>query len=241
MMSTKAMGNSFEERYIELREKEHRVHTDEELRKLPEVSSSHPYYNEWKKRKQSCRRLIKYLGRKKMPLQLLEIGSGNGWLAAQLANGNIEVTGIDINLTELEQARRVFAGRKDLHFVYGDLRDNLFENRFFDVIVFASSIQYFPSLKEILKVAMKHLSLSGEIHIMDSPFYDHRELAAAKQRTEAYFNSMGSAGIKEFYFHHDIAGIRNFNPRVLYDPASWSNMLRKKKNPFYHFIIGNNR
>src|SRR5690348_1058332 len=75
----------FEKKYIQVRALESRLYTDDELVRLPEIAPSHPRYKEWQGRSQSCRRLIRYLSRRKTDLDILEIGCGNGWLTHQLA------------------------------------------------------------------------------------------------------------------------------------------------------------
>src|ERR1700739_235600 len=100
--------NVFAENYIRLRKKEERIYTDAEVSKLPDISASHIHYKEWLIRKQSCNKLFKYLKKKSKKQNILEIGCGNGWLSAKLASVTSgDVTGIDINTEEIEQASRV--------------------------------------------------------------------------------------------------------------------------------------
>jgi SAM-dependent methyltransferase len=75
----------FEQNYLQVRSAEGRLYSDAELAALPCVCEGHPLYDEWKIRKKSCQRLIVYLQQKASGLKILEIGCGNGWLAAQLA------------------------------------------------------------------------------------------------------------------------------------------------------------
>jgi ubiquinone/menaquinone biosynthesis C-methylase UbiE len=230
----------FAEQYYLLRKKENRIYTDEELLQLPQVPPSHQYFNEWAIRKNSCNRLIKYLQQKGTSLQILEIGCGNGWLSAQLAlMENALVTGIDINTTELKQAQRVFEKKENLDFINGDLRDGIVDDKIFDVVVFAASLQYFNSLKEIITLALQHLSLQGEIHIIDTNFYPQYKTAEAKQRTDNYFKKMGFENMEQFYFHHSINDLKKFNHSFLYDPFALRNRFNKGKNPFYHVVIKN--
>ena len=125
-------------------EKETRVYTKEQVKFLPDIPSSHPYYNEWKVRKHSSEQLIWYLKKKGKALNILEVGCGNGWLAAKLSViEHSTVTGLDINQTELNQAKAVFK-KDNLHFVYDTLREGIFPGRQFDVVVFAACLPYFP-------------------------------------------------------------------------------------------------
>lgn len=230
----------FSECYIALREKEGRIYTDEEVKKLPSINASHPHYKEWVIRKRSAAKLLRYLKRKRSALDFLEVGCGNGWLANHLSairKGN--VTGLDINSVELEQAKRVFGKIPDLYFINGDLRSSVLTDMNFDVIVFAASIQYFPSLKEILNVAMQHLTLQGEIHIIDTRFYQRGEIPLAKHQTSEYYNSLGFPEMAYHYFHHCINDLENFQHKMLYNPSSLLNKFSLIKNPFPWIVIKN--
>lgn len=173
---------AFEQLYIRLREKEGRIYTDEQVAKLPYLDKVHPHYAEWQTRANSLKRLMNYLKGKNRTLSILEVGCGNGWLTAQLA-ANIpgEAFGTDINSLELEQAKRVFYPLHNLHFFKADIRKYDFENKKFDIIVFAAAVQYFSSLDEIIAAAKHLLNKNGEIHLIDSMFYADPELAHAKK------------------------------------------------------------
>ena len=112
-------ATDFEKSYIALRQKERRVYSDRELLQLPDIDEAHPHFIEWQARKESASRLMRYLSRHMDLKKILEVGCGNGWLSAQLASlENKVVTGMDINVTELAQAERVFGTRNNLQFLH---------------------------------------------------------------------------------------------------------------------------
>lgn len=235
-----SVENEFGKLYISLREKEGRIFTDKEIRKLPEVSTSHPHFKEWKIRKNSCKKLLKHVKQKGHICNILEIGCGNGWLSAQLSQATSgEITGIDINRIELKQAKKVFASKQNLKFISDDIRSGILAEKKFDLIVFAASIQYFKSLKEIVNTALQYLTLQGEIHILDSIFYSPKEIVLAKKRSKKYFTDSGFPTMSKFYFHHGLNELMPFNYTVLYDPHTWMNRLLHRKNPFYRIVIKN--
>lgn len=249
-MITSAQHNSttdFEELYIQLREQEGRVYMDEEVAVLPEIHETHPHSREWQMRKQSCKKLISYIKKKQSAgsngksLKILEVGCGNGWLSHQLSTiPGCKVIGVDVNFIELQQAAKVFAGKLNLNFIYNDIASDLFEERQFDIIVFAASIQYFPSFIEITRKSLKLLNSTGEIHIIDSHFYPLSELNAAKQRSRLYFEAAGFPTMTNWYFHHSIDDLEQFDHSILYDPASMFNRFLKNKNPFPWICIKHN-
>jgi len=230
--------DNFEQLYIQLREKEGRLYTDEEVAKLPVIGKDHFYHNEWEIRERSLKKLMNYLKHKGDELTILEVGCGNGWLAAQLAAiTKATIIGIDVNAAELEQAKKVFQHIPNLEFIHCCLDGEALQDKNFDVIVFAASIQYFSSLKKIIKAASAYLTLQGEIYIMDSVFYRQHEIAAARQRTRDHFNSKGCDEMSAFYFHHSMEELKRFNPTILYAPSFLVNRFSLHKNPFFHVVI----
>ncbi len=226
--------------YNQLYTIEGRTYTDEEVAMLPVVNKTHPYYKEWQNRKKSFKRLQEYLLRRNDEPDILEIGCGNGWLSAQLAavtKGT--VTGIDINEAALEQAERVFHYLPNLGFKYCTLQDEILLDKNFDVIIFAASIQYFPSLKKIISQALQYLTLQGEIHITDTFLYRQNQIAGARQLSKAYFRSAGVEAMAGFYFHHSIEDLKKFNCTILHNPTTFLNRFSTNKNPFYHVVIKN--
>ena len=228
----------FQDLYISLRNSEKRIYTDDEVSRLPEVNEENQYSEEWKIRKDSSNRLINHLTKKNRPLSILEVGCGNGWLSHRLSTiENAIVTGVDINLVELEQASRVFANRTNLSFVYGDISRGLLADQKFDVIIFAASIQYFQSFRGVINIASEHLIDEGEIHILDSHFYASKNLEAARERSEAYFKKMGFENMSKLYFHHSQEELNAFNYEILYDPTAVLNKFLSRKNPFSWICI----
>jgi ubiquinone/menaquinone biosynthesis C-methylase UbiE len=228
----------FERLYHALRTKENRIYSDEELTELPNINRLHPYYKEWLLRKASFRKLKACLSKKKKSLDILEPGCGNGWLANRLSSQlNCRVTGVDINRYELEQAARVFQLNTECTFLYGDIRSGMMQRQQFDIVLFAASIQYFPSLKEIVDAAFSLLRPGGEIHIIDSHFYNDLEIEEARQRSKSYFTALGFPGMSAMYFHHSFKEICQFQPSILHNPNSITNLFSRYKVPFYWLCI----
>lgn len=211
--------------YLKVREKEGRLYSDEVVAKLPLFSKNHGLSNEWQARFQSAERLRKYLSQKKYPLKILDLGCGNGWLSNFLAQDNHFVYGVDQNLFELKQAKRVFLESSKLHFLKADIFSAPFPKESFDIILLASAIQYFPDLTKLLENLFHYLKLNGEIHILDSAFYADDEIPQAIRRSEEYYSSIGFPEMSKYYFHHRISELQEFSPTWLYKPS----LLRYKK------------
>jgi len=194
-----------ENAYLQVREKEGRILSDEEVNKLPYMDLNHPLRSEWKLREKSYLRLIGQLKNRPSPLHILDIGCGNGWFTALLSKEFPKTTiyGIDLNEPELEQASRLFGSDK-AHFLYLDLlQDDYFQSESMDVILFNASIQYFPVLKVILEKAIKLLKSNGYVWVNDSPFYKNEaDQNSAKIRSKEYYFGMGCPEMAKYYYHH---------------------------------------
>jgi 2-polyprenyl-3-methyl-5-hydroxy-6-metoxy-1,4-benzoquinol methylase len=223
----------FEKSYIALREKERRVYSDRELLQLPDISEEHPHYSEWQIRKESTSKLMRYLARHDNLKKILEAGCGNGWLSAQLATlKNKQVTGMDINLTELAQAERVLANKNNLRFMHGDVHTLAQSEERYDCIIFAACMQYFESPKQVISASLEKLNTGGELHIIDSHFYTLSTQAAAQKRSAAYFSKMGFPELTKFYFHHLLNDVRSFDLDRLYTPSLFRRYISMNKSPF---------
>jgi SAM-dependent methyltransferase len=229
--------HEFESLYTMVRTREGRMYTDRELTSLPYISRDHPHFKEWNIRRKSAARLTRYLNLRKSAGSILEIGCGNGWLSHRLSLiDGCYVTGLDINQKELDQAERVFGKWPGLQFVCGDIRGGAVRGHQFNTIVFAASIQYFPSCAEILGTALQHLYPGGEIHVLDTIFYKEDGLEQARQRSLAYFDSLQVPAMASYYHHHGLAELDRFKYRILKRPSWWGRRL-SGPDPFYWICI----
>jgi ubiquinone/menaquinone biosynthesis C-methylase UbiE len=228
---------TFEKLYLLIRQEEQRVYSNAELTNLPEIDANHKHHYEWSVRKESCKSLTTYLKKKNQFLKILEIGCGNGWLSHKLAEiPRTEAIGLDINLTELQQAANVFSN-SNLQFVYGDIRENILQNRKFDIIIFAGSIPYFSSLTEIIHSTLEKLTPGGEIHIMDSFFYNTENVETAKQNCREYYRNMGFPDMANYYFHHLLSDMKQFNYTMKQQRHSFFKKLFSKRSVFPWLLI----
>lgn len=228
--------------YLEVRRREGRVPSDEQLRQLPDVTHPPALAREWRWRKRTFQRLDDYLNRRfpKSPIRILDLGCGNGWMSNLLAANPLRsVTAVDLNETELEQGSRVFR-RDNLQFVYADILKDGVPEQPFEVIVLAASVQYFPGLGELIARLKKLLTANGEIHLLDSNFYrDAAAAEAARQRTEAYYEQVGVPEMARFYHHHLRQEVLDCGAENL-NAGLWMALLRRVKyvGPFSWWRIG---
>lgn len=234
--SAKSKFADFEQQYLKVREKEKRVLSLEEIRKLPFVPPSSPDQQLWKIRRKSLDRFFSFLS-KKHNLSILDIGCGNGFFTNTMRSKGHRVIGVDVNITELRQAASAFPS-SGVHWYYADiLTDNLPEAKF-DLITFCCSFQYFGDAAELLKRCHELLLPGGEIHIIDSPFYNGKTQSLARKNSEKYYQEMGVGSMSKYYFHHTLEVFKNYNYEVLYQPNKLLNKFFKD-SPFLWIVVKN--
>ncbi|MEO1623804.1 MAG: class I SAM-dependent methyltransferase [Bacteroidota bacterium] len=230
----------FEQAYLRVRQQEGRLYPDRWVRQLPELPKEHPHHAEWRLRQYNTKRLLTYL--KGRPGHTwLDLGCGNGWLAHRLAaEADKQVLGVDINLPELEQAVRLFDA-PNCRFAYGDVFEDCWPSTAFDGIILNSCIQYFSDLDSLIDRLRQLLRPKGEIHILDSPFYEQSELAAARDRSRRYYEEQGVVEMQGKYHHHSWESLQAHTPQLYYQPQHWTNRLRRRLlgqgTPFPWIII----
>jgi ubiquinone/menaquinone biosynthesis C-methylase UbiE len=227
--------------YLLVRKKEGRLYPDEIAACLPDIPRSHPLWKEWQARADSARRLIRYLSRRSSPLNILDLGCGNGWLTHKLLEiPGAWVCGLDRADYELKQAARLFS-EPHLAFLSADILHPPFARQTFDIIILASVIQYFPDLPALMRLLQALLRPGGEIHVLDSPLYQEDQLPAARLRTRAYYAALGLPQMAEYYHHHPTTALAEFSPRWLYHPSSLrarvARLLGKRLSPFPWIVL----
>lgn len=238
-LSNKAPFSQLEENYFQVRQKEGRILADEEVILLPQVRPGNPYQKEWKVRTISLNIIVNYLRshQNQSSAKLLEIGCGNGWLCNRLFQAGFDVSGLDVNTRELEQAARLFPS---IPFYYADVF-HAPELGKYDVILLVASLQYFSDPQKLIQhLKQNHLNQSGRIIIGDTLFYTQNQKDAAKKRTLNYYTSLGFPEMAEFYFHHNKDFLREFSFTTLKKNTIFEKIgafFKKEKHPFDIFVI----
>ena len=218
----------FENAYIALRKKEHRLYSDDVVKLLPALPLKHGLIHEWRVRKRTAEKFIDYLPKGHQTM-ILELGCGNGWLSNLLATkGQANVAGLDVNEAELLQASRVFINSPNVVFVRADIMTASMPYNRFDFVVLAGSVQYFSNLPSLVKRLLTLLGPGGEIHLLDSPLYESDEINSAHSRTVRYYSDAGFPEMAAYYHHHSWQMLQPFHPELIYNPNTVLNKLKRK-------------
>lgn len=217
----------FEMNYTAVRQKENRLLTDDIVKTLPFVKEG-PHVQEWRKRVDTLNRMKPFLAQLAHKT-ILEIGCGNGWFSNLLVKNNNTVIGLDVGKIELEQAARCFQ-KHNLHFVCcSDL--SLLPQIEFDYIIFNASIQYFDLTETWWEMLIQKVKKGGEIHVIDSPFYNDDEVESAKERSRTYFEQLNESQAHSYYFHHSWSALPPSH-ELMYQPSRWKRIFNKNASPF---------
>ncbi len=218
----------FEQAYTAVREIEGRLLPDDLVRRLPDMPAGHPLQAEWNQRKPGSERLLHFFQKQKLPLHILDLGCGNGWFTHQLAHEtHHQVLGLDVNRLELEQAARLFSS-ENCRFAYADVFAAELPAAAFDLVVCNASVQYFPDLSALVGRLSAITRPAATLHVLDSPFYPQAALAAARERTIAYYREKGAPGMADFYFHHSVEAVESLGGKFLYRPKPLINRVWKQ-------------
>ncbi|XOV66540.1 MAG: class I SAM-dependent methyltransferase [Fluviicola sp.] len=217
--------DTFEAQYKSVRDKEGRWLSDEAVKQLPKTNPQDPKADEWKKRAWMLNKFETYMSLAST-LNVLDIGCGNGWMTHRISNHCENITGLDVGKEELEQAARCF-GNENVQFVC--CTDwTLLPQGTFNLIYFAGSFHYFEPNKSFWDSLFSLLAPDGEIHILETQFYEPSDVDAARKRSDLYFQSLGTS---VSYYKHLSWDVLPYDHEVLYRP-DFKNKIFKKRSPF---------
>jgi len=189
----------FRAEYAAHRAAEGRGHTPAELALLPYLTTG-PLARQWRVRARTydafVRRVLEPLARARgRPLDLLDLGAGNGWLCSRAARAGHHPVALDIRSDEVDGlgAARWYleaeSGGKRFGRVAASFEALPLADAGFDVVVFNAALHYAPDLGRTLAEARRALRAGGRLVILDSPFYrrvvDGEAMVAEKHREAA--------------------------------------------------------
>jgi SAM-dependent methyltransferase len=141
-------------------------------RRLPTVSPGDPHERDWQIRRETYHHLLGHvLAAGPLPLHVLDLGAGSGWLSHRLSalgHRAVAVDPIDDEADGLGAARHYatpFAA------VQADFDALPLVPAQFDLVVFNGSLHYAPDTAATLERAHRMLAPGGALVVMDSPMF----------------------------------------------------------------------
>ena len=161
--------------YAAHRAQEGRAHSGGELRSLPYLTRG-PLARQWQVRARSYEALVAkvvFPMERDRPLEILDLGAGNGWLSCRLAMRGHRCTAVDVRddtvdgLGAAEELRR----RARFETCVASFDALPVANASADIAVFNAALHYSTHLAATLAEAARCVRPGGLVAIVDSPFY----------------------------------------------------------------------
>jgi SAM-dependent methyltransferase len=163
----------FIRQYRAVRQQEgHRAIAADYYRKLPTVPASDPHAGDWQIRRETYHHLLGHvLAAGPLPLHVLDLGAGSGWLSHRLSalgHRAVAVDALDDDVDGLGAARFY---ETEFAVVQADFDALPFAPGQFDLVVFNGSLHYAPDMAGTLERAHRMLAPGGALVVMDSPMF----------------------------------------------------------------------
>lgn len=152
-----------------------------ELLSLPYLKAG-PLARQWTVRARTFDAFMKHLVRPMSraagrPLQVLDMGAGNGWLSYRLSIEGHRCTAIDIRDDAVDGlgAASGFLDRTNFDRLVASFEDLPLSSASADIAVFNAALHYSTDLAATIAEAARVVRRGGRIAILDSPFYAKSE------------------------------------------------------------------
>lgn len=179
-MTTTEMRRTFLEQYATIRHAEGRGSDNGAYyRALPYADLSGRASTQWRIRARSFDRLLRRViapmeNRLRRPLDLLDLGAGNGWMSWRLAQRGHRVVALDI-FTDDRDGLGAIRKYTKLDAIAADFDRLPFASASFDAAIYNASLHYSSDYFRTLGESLGCLRPEGCIVIVDSPLYDRAE------------------------------------------------------------------
>jgi SAM-dependent methyltransferase len=180
--------------------------------------------------------------RVRRPIEILDIGAGNGWLSYRLAGRGHRPVAVDLLDDEFDglQATRHYAGRLEHPFpaMQAEMDRLPFADGQFDAAIFNAAFHYSEDYGRTIAEALHCLRKDADIVILDTPCYGRAESGEAmlRERHDQYqqrygfaSNSVASREYVTMEMMHGLERQFGFKWRVLRPWYGWNWAMRPWK------------
>jgi SAM-dependent methyltransferase len=129
------------------------------------------------------------------PLNILDLGAGNGWLSNRLASQGNNVVAVDLLVNEQDGLGAWKHYERSCVPIQAEFNRLPVMNDFIDVVIFNASFHYSENYEETLAASLRVLNENGLVVIVDSPIYHHHTSGEkmVEERKSAYLAQYGFA------------------------------------------------
>ena len=141
-------------------------------RRLPSVSPDDPRAGDWQIRRETYHHLLGHvLAAGPLPLHVLDLGAGSGWLSHRLSALGHRAVAVDVLDDEVDGLGAARYYETGFPVVQADFDALPFPPGQFDLVVFNGSLHYAPDMAATLERAHRMLAPGGALVVMDSPMF----------------------------------------------------------------------
>jgi SAM-dependent methyltransferase len=141
-------------------------------RRLPTVPPTDPRAGDWQIRRETYHHLLGHvLAAGPLPLHVLDLGAGSGWLSHRLSALGHRAVAVDALDDELDGLGAARFYETEFAAVQADFDALPFAPGQFDLVVFNGSLHYAPDMAVTLERAHRMLAPGGALVVMDSPMF----------------------------------------------------------------------
>ncbi len=148
--------------------------------------------------------------------KVLEIGMGNGYFVPYLMElADVDYTGLDYSSLMVSEAKKLNSALQEQHsikFIEGSVEKVPFEADFFDAIVTANTIYFWPDVVENAKELLRVLKQGGRLLVA----YREKELLDKIEFTKYGFNKYSISEVEEIL---NQSGFNTISTSVLSEPS----------------------
>ena len=174
-MALSSETDRFRANYAAHRAREGRAHSGAELSSLPYLEHG-PLARQWRVRACSFEAFLAKVVwpmERDRPLDILDLGAGNGWLSYRLAMRGHRCTAVDVRDDAVDGLGAAAELRRLMRFdiVAASFDDLPVPDASADIAVFNASLHYAVDLAATLAEARRCVRSGGCVAVLDSPFY----------------------------------------------------------------------
>ena len=150
----------------------HRPVEADYYRRLPSVPAGDPNAGTWGIRRETYHHLLGHvLAAGPLPLHILDLGAGSGWLSHRLSSLGHRLVAVDAIDDEVDGLGAARHYSTPFPVVQADFDALPFAPGQFDLVVFNGSLHYAPDTAATLERAHQMLAAEGALVVMDSPMF----------------------------------------------------------------------
>jgi SAM-dependent methyltransferase len=163
----------FVQQYRVVRQQDgHRPAEADYYRRLPSVPAGDPQAGSWQIRRETYHHLLGHvLAAGPLPLHILDLGAGSGWLSHRLSSFGHRLVAVDAIDDEVDGLGAARHYATPFAVVQADFDALPFAPGQFDLVVFNGSLHYAPDTAATLERAHRMLAPGGALVVMDSPMF----------------------------------------------------------------------